>query len=135
MAGLAHAAGATPAPSSNASVVSPFKSPFRSGRVVVIRYTRFVRHRRYEQQNLFGPELLRAVCEIADQLDRHPGELTAVDHELGEIAIQARMRPTVADDLEPGTVQTLAYVKGITAAEFGLGLLEIQKPSWAMVTR
>lgn len=131
MAGLAPAAGATPAQTK----VSPFRSPFRSGRVVVIRYTRFARHRRFAQQVLYGPPLDRAVCEIADQLDRHPGELSAVAVNEGVIAICARMRPNAPADLKPGTSQTLAMVKGITAAEFAVAAQEIQRPNFVLVAR
>jgi len=127
MAALAQAAGA---PAS-----SPFRSIVRSGRVVGVRYTKFASHKRLMLQTLYGPPLDTAVAVITDELARHPGELKVSEVEDGVLAITCRMRPTVASDLMPGTDQVVALVTGITAAEFAVGLLEIQRPSYVMVSR
>jgi hypothetical protein len=125
MAAAAHAAGAP---------ASPFRSPFRSGRVVGVRYTQFAPKPLLEQ-TLYGPPLDTAVATICDVLGRHPGELRVTEVESGALAITCRMRPTAPADLRPGSDQVVAVVKGITVSEFAVGLLEIQRPNYVMVTR
>jgi hypothetical protein len=121
-------------PAAGASVASPFKSPFRSGRVVGVRYSQFAPKPLLEQ-TLYGPPLDVAVATICDVLDRHPGELKVTEVESGALAITCRMRPTAPADLRPGSDQVVAVVTGITAPQFAVALLEIQRPNYVMVAR
>lgn len=127
MAALAQAAGA-------AKIASPFRSVFRSGRVVGVRYTQFA-PKPLLDQTLYGPPLDTAVAMICDVLDRHPGELKVTEVESGALTITCRMRPNAPADLRPGSDQVVAVVKGISASEFAVGLLEIQRPNYVMVSR
>lgn len=139
MTALAQAAGA--------AKTSPFRAPVRSGRIVSVLFTEFApeKHRR-SKKVLYGPPLDTAVAVIADDLGREPGELKVLEGDEGQIRLAARMRHNSpswmaklgrgpAPDPQLGTVQVVATVTGISAREFALGLTEIQRPSWRMVTR